>query len=58
MEGKELEADMLKSSLPAMLGDFMRVISGGKLKRDQELGGALSLLLPCKGHGIGRAGKK
>lgn len=46
MEVRELEADMLKSSLPAMLGDFMGGISGGKLIRDWELGGTLSLLLP------------
>lgn len=44
MEEKALEADMLKSSLPAMFGDFMGGISGGKLIRDQEFGGALS---PC-----------
>jgi len=45
MERKELEADILKSSLLTMLGDFMGGISGGKLIRDWELGG--TLLFPC-----------
>lgn len=46
MESKNLEVYMLKSSLPAMLGDFMGDIFGGKLISDQELC-TLSLLLPC-----------
>lgn len=46
MESKNLEVYMLKSSLPAVLGDFVGGIFGGKLIRDQELC-TLSLLLPC-----------
>lgn len=47
IEEKELEADMLKSSLSAMLGDCMGGISEGKIIRHQELSGTLSVLLTC-----------
>lgn len=46
MEGEKPEVDTLKSSLPAMFGDFMGGIFGGKLIRDQELSGTLFLLTP------------
>lgn len=45
MEGGKLEVDILKSSLPAITGDFMGGIFGGELIRDQELSG--TLLTPC-----------
>lgn len=36
----------------------MEETSGGKLIRNRELSGTLSLLLPCYRHGIGRADEK
>jgi len=46
IEGEDSEAAMLKSSLPAMPGDFMRRNSRNKLSRNKKLGGTSPLILP------------
>lgn len=45
MERGKPEVNILMSSLPAMFGDFMGGIFGGKLIREQEL--SSTLLIPC-----------